>query len=98
MRNLGAEHEPGSVAGLAGRFARLAALNHIEPVALDGLAVVVDVAPEGPLRGNGDDLGASALHPLDGAYLLQELEGFGHVRWQHIHGLAQVGGRLGALV
>ena len=48
----------------------LAAFDHVQPVTLDGLGVVVHVAPEGALGRHGDDLVPAALYATDRADLL----------------------------
>ena len=55
--------------GLSLLAVRLATFDHVQPITLDGLRVVVDVAPEGALGRHGDDLGPAALYPADGANL-----------------------------
>ena len=50
-------------------------MDHVELVAFDRLGVLVDVAAEGPFRGDGDDLHPATLHPMDGSDLLKQLEG-----------------------
>ncbi|CAG8718617.1 15142_t:CDS:2, partial [Funneliformis mosseae] len=76
----------------------LAAFDHVQPELLDGLGVVVDVAAEGPFRGDGDDLHPATFHPMDGSDLLKQLEGIGHVGGLCPSDLAEVSCGLGALI
>ena len=77
---------------------RLAAVDHVELVAFDGLGVLVDVAAECPFRGDSDDFRPSPLHPSDCPDLFEQSEDRRHVVWRNAGNFTKIGSGLGALV